>query len=310
MAASAYLDTTLLPDNYHFWVITAVDSSDWRYESLYSNEVSDHPWLAYDDGTAEGFSKVVYGAGAVRFTPDSYPVKLEKVRIYVYGNQVYDYKTYRLREARFNLMVWDDDGEGGAPGTRLIQPILVEPSGGQRWVAIDLSGYDIVVSDGEFYVGWWDLGDGFQIGNDTSDPSVEMRSWFANDKVSWNGYSGFTSMIRVQVLPLSGTSVEETTPQLPVSAFELFQNHPNPFNSGTVIGFQLPTSGEVSLRVYNILGQEIRTLVTGVLKPGTHRVAWDGRDDNGVAVGSGVYLYRLAVDGGRWEETRRMMLLR
>jgi flagellar hook assembly protein FlgD len=90
--------------------------------------------------------------------------------------------------------------------------------------------------------------------------------------------------------------------------FTLFQNAPNPFNPSTVIGFGLASDMPVRLAVYSAAGQKVRELVSGRMSAGRHSVAWNGRDDSGQPVSSGVYLYRLEA-GGR-NETRKMMLMR
>jgi hypothetical protein len=75
--------------------------------------------------------------------------------------------------------------------------------------------------------------------------------------------------------------------------FALFRNHPNPFNPGTVIRYAWPTSTDVTLTIYNLLGQEVRTLVKSMMAAGYHDVYWDGKDGSGMQVASGVYFYRL-----------------
>jgi hypothetical protein len=75
--------------------------------------------------------------------------------------------------------------------------------------------------------------------------------------------------------------------------FALYQNHPNPFNPATTISFDLPKATAAELTVYNLLGQEVCRLVSGNLPAGTHTVIWDGRDNSGKAVSSGIYLYNL-----------------
>lgn len=92
------------------------------------------------------------------------------------------------------------------------------------------------------------------------------------------------------------------------SAFALSPNHPNPFNPSTHIGYQLPAAGEVSLAIYDLMGQVVRVLVQEHQEAGYYQVDWDGRDDQGQPVSSAVYLYRL-VSNGR-VETRRMLLLK
>jgi len=90
--------------------------------------------------------------------------------------------------------------------------------------------------------------------------------------------------------------------------FTLNQNAPNPFNPATSISFSLAEDRNTSLVVYDALGRTVRTLVNGPLPSGTHTMRWDGRDDTGEAVSSGVYLYRLTAGGVT--ETKRMTLVR
>ncbi len=97
---------------------------------------------------------------------------------------------------------------------------------------------------------------------------------------------------------------EET---LPLS-FELHQNFPNPFNPTTAISFSLPVTTEVSLEVFNMLGQRVKRLHTGRLSPGTHTYDWDATDGCGRKVANGVYFYRLT--SGRLSQTKKMVLLK
>jgi hypothetical protein len=90
--------------------------------------------------------------------------------------------------------------------------------------------------------------------------------------------------------------------------YMLAQNYPNPFNPSTVIRFALPRAGFASLKVYNIVGQEVTNLVSGILPAGAFRVTWGGTDMNGQAVSSGVYFYRL--QAGDYIEIRKMLLLK
>jgi hypothetical protein len=85
-------------------------------------------------------------------------------------------------------------------------------------------------------------------------------------------------------------------------------NYPNPFNPSTTIAYQLPNAGEVSLIIYNVMGQQIRVLEQGFRAQGVYEVEWNGRDDNGQTVSSGLYLYRfISADVA---ETQRMTLLK
>lgn len=91
--------------------------------------------------------------------------------------------------------------------------------------------------------------------------------------------------------------------------FSLSQNYPNPFNPSTTINFALPEEGNVKLAVYNLLGQEIRTLVSSAMEPGTYKAIWNSRDDLGRRVTSGIYFYRLVVDN-KVISTHKMVLLK
>jgi len=91
-------------------------------------------------------------------------------------------------------------------------------------------------------------------------------------------------------------------------SFVLEQNYPNPFNATTQIVFALPRSSQVTLEVFNVLGKRVTTLVNERLSPGNKVVTWDGRNDRGEDVASGIYFYRLRTDSE--VATKKMMLLK
>ncbi len=103
--------------------------------------------------------------------------------------------------------------------------------------------------------------------------------------------------------PTDAESDPPVTPQ-----FVLEQNAPNPFNPATTIRFSLERSAQTELAVYNILGEQVATLLDSYLPAGDHRVVWDGRDDAGKRVATGVYLYRLMT--GDYTQSRKMLLLK
>ena len=92
------------------------------------------------------------------------------------------------------------------------------------------------------------------------------------------------------------------------SDFVLLKNYPNPFNPSTTIEFSIPESGFVELVIYDITGQRIRELLAGIMSPGIHSVFWDGCDDKGTAVSSGVYISNIRM--GEKIESHRMMLVK
>lgn len=104
-------------------------------------------------------------------------------------------------------------------------------------------------------------------------------------------------------MPVSANA-EEPVPVLPVN----MMNYPNPFNPSTTIRFELSKSGLASISIYNVKGQLVRSFPSETLQAGTHELTWDGTDNSGKAVGSGVYLARMVYGGG--STTHRMMLMK
>jgi PKD repeat protein len=90
--------------------------------------------------------------------------------------------------------------------------------------------------------------------------------------------------------------------------FGLGQNYPNPFNPMTEISFKLPEAADVEVDIYNLLGQHVATLASGVFQAGEHTLTWNGKDSNGRPVSSGIYLYRL--EAGHLVDTKKMVLLK
>lgn len=90
--------------------------------------------------------------------------------------------------------------------------------------------------------------------------------------------------------------------------FGLFQNYPNPFNSQTAINYHIPSEGIVNLAIYNILGQKVKTCVNGKKAPGYYTYLWNGKNDKGMEVASGVYIYRL--NYGDKQVSKQMLLLK
>ena len=104
-----------------------------------------------------------------------------------------------------------------------------------------------------------------------------------------------------------GVQIEEKQTSYP-DTYRLFQNFPNPFNPETTIRYYLPSSSPLTLTIYNLSGQLIRTLVDGHRSAGSHSVVWDSTDDTSNAVASGVFLYRLEADG--FVQIRKLILMR
>jgi len=90
--------------------------------------------------------------------------------------------------------------------------------------------------------------------------------------------------------------------------YQLAQNYPNPFNPETVIPFSLPRSTEINLSIYNVLGQRVKILYQSRLSAGAYQITWDGLDNNGDRVSSGVYFSRLTAND--FVAVRKLLLLK
>jgi hypothetical protein len=142
-------------------------------------------------------------------------------------------------------------------------------------------------------------------------PDLKMTAWPLSagelnfDMVDEKGSSICRMKGETPIPFINGTSepVEAQT-----APFEVKGNFPNPFNPETVIKFNLPQASPVTLKVYNILGQVVNTLVDEPLDAGSHSVRWDGKNAQGRDVASGVYFYR--VTAGGFESIEKMTLLR
>ena len=170
-----------------------------------------------------------------------------------------------------------------------INSIASEP-GGALWFGTDYGLH-------RYYDGTWTsytTEDGLA-GNNVTDVAI------APDGTVWaattNGISKF----------VPSTTIVEGDKDTP-SEFAVIGNFPNPFNPETCIQFTLPEDGMVNLAVYNIMGQKVRELVADSMQAGTHSVTWDGKDDSGNAVSSGIYLSRLV--SGENVAANRMLLLK
>jgi len=135
---------------------------------------------------------------------------------------------------------------------------------------------------------------------------VGVNPWIVGYAVGSQGtINKYTELITI-------TGIGDKPGAIP-AVFSLRQNYPNPFNPTTRIAYTLPAQAEVSLKIVNLLGQEVRTLITGSQNAGAHEVVWDGSNAAGIPVASGMYFYKLearALDGKTYSDTRKMLLMK
>ena len=110
------------------------------------------------------------------------------------------------------------------------------------------------------------------------------------------------------LVKVAGESVSVVpTPHIP-GVFALSQNYPNPFNPETTIKYNLKEDSKVTLEIYNIKGQKVKTLINDVLPAGNHSVVWYGKNDNNESVSSGIYFYRITA--GDFKDTKKCVILK
>jgi len=124
---------------------------------------------------------------------------------------------------------------------------------------------------------------------------------------SWGNWRAHVDDALKMFFPAKSTGVKE--PKVAPQGFMLYPNYPNPFNNTTNIPFTLAREEEVSLSIFNIIGQKIRTLADKKFLPGHHYLTWNGRSDQNLSQSSGVYFCRIDV-GKRGQENLKMILLR
>ena len=110
--------------------------------------------------------------------------------------------------------------------------------------------------------------------------------------------------ITVRIEPNTPVKGETQVPRY----FSLEQNYPNPFNASTIIKYSCARDAYVALSVYNILGEQVATLVSRQETAGLHAIWWDGRDNQGKPLSSGIYLYRMVA--GPFVQTKKLLILK
>lgn len=154
---------------------------------------------------------------------------------------------------------------------------------------------------------------------DISNPSSIAEIGYYDTQSAWGAWPFFDSgkvLISdiydgLYVVYFEGAVINPTgiaDPPQTAQDFYVSANYPNPFNPSTAIDYQLSKAAQVHLAIYNSLGQKVRTLVSDFRQPGSYQALWDGRNDAGEIVGSGMYLYRFSA--GSFSQTHKMFLMK
>jgi len=142
---------------------------------------------------------------------------------------------------------------------------------------------------------------------DWTEYTYSLASYTGNIYVGIQCVSNDAWFFLVDDVLVTGTSPNDD-PVTPVIATELHGNYPNPFNPATTISYSVKDASPVTVEVYNVKGQLVRTLVRDTKEAGNYSVVWNGRDNNGSACSSGVYYFKMTA--GKYSNTRKMIMMK
>jgi hypothetical protein len=285
-------EAVIPPQSWHsdvYYYIQAADLAtppNMKTTATYNFEVTDAQTIVYDDGQPYWVpSDLVAGNGVFNnFTFSDVALDsgiLHEVWYYFSSAGPFDMKVYEYG--------------AGWPGP-LVFEYLGLTSPGYAWYKQEIDSFDIHMVD--YALAGWIAGEArtettWVLMDPTLDYPQVMWGWTGG---AWQQtpYTGGDYMIRLKVIPLPRPIpgiAENGDPQK--LTFGLTKTLPNPMHSNTIIEFQTPTSQKITLRIYDVTGQLIKNLVNTKVDAGIHQITWNGVDDQGRAVASGVYFYQL-----------------
>ncbi|HEY9189204.1 MAG TPA: T9SS type A sorting domain-containing protein [Ignavibacteria bacterium] len=318
------------------FVITNIGSNPWADFTLNSSGtvVLENDEIAYDNGTPQAIGETgisylnttayPYGGWAVKFTPKNSQNRLKKVKFWVGFDQEFDDGTAPFNAPkRFQVHIWKALNDS-TPGEDLITPFIYQSYRSQiadDFIEIDLNAYKDKLSNinGPIFVGFLEDDDyvtAVAINNSSpNENNTVVRGlkydtlWYSLKRLSilGNSLSGWNAMIRAYFVYYVSTGVEELEETLP-NSYNLSQNYPNPFNPSTKVEYNIPVHSFVNITIYDILGRKIKTLVNEFQNAGRYIVNWDGCDDYGKRVASGIYFCKM--NSKNYSSIRKMNLLK
>jgi hypothetical protein len=250
---------------------------------------ADHEESMFDDGTAEAALNLPSPQQMAVYhdTFSNTSVTLKYASVYV----------ETVNTAQIVLRVFGVNQETGMPG-EMIGTQIQYPAANvvQGWNYIPIPD-ERVIPSGRFFLSLLCTPNHHDIGVDTS---ANGHSYITTTN-TWGAYDEGEIMLRAIVVPgLAGE--DEVAPALKLNV----SNYPNPFNPTTTISYSVPTSGKTSVKIFNLKGQNINTLVNAEMNAGDHTVVWNGTDASGQNVASGLYFMRVENNGKA--VTRKMLL--
>lgn len=280
------------------------------------------PEISYDDGIPEGYLQSLSPGDSIAVQFNGKPnTKLDSVRI-----------AFR-RSGSIQMGIWTFSGsyQTSPFGNILYQPQNITPPDSttsfpypvpfDNWFTVDLTGQNIDTGT-DFIIS-------FLIGNSPNAPAImyssesdegrgNRKSYLYINEYKTNGWEYLVDedtrgnikklLVRAYISANNSLSInQEEEAEIPVK-FKLEQNYPNPFNPFTTIQYTIDQRSEVSIVIYDLLGNKIKTLVNEVKLPGQYGVLWNGENNLGQPVSSGIYIYVLKA--GNFVQTRKMAYLK
>ncbi len=291
----AFIDEDPLADDWNYYVVTALyDGLDGAYSNEATTYIIDEQLeLAYDDGSCEEGANVgIAQYMAVKFTPlCNYIRTISHLKLYIETHNT-GYHVFRILE-----------GSTGQPGEMLAQFDIPSANLHVGWNIIEFPEVTIPDSTSDcFFISIFEMANTSAIGKDTDSAG---HSWITSgEDHTWSEMTDGNLMIRTFIYPLESSDPIEIVP-----AIDCISCYPNPFNPElTIAFFTTETTESTEINIYNVKGQKVKSLVNAVLSAGEHSVVWQGKDDKGRQVSSGLYLVRADI-GGR-EVTEKALLLK
>jgi hypothetical protein len=288
--------------NVDYWITATDSASNADTVGTFSYIAGNH--LIYDNGEVAYVNQFLGGTGCA-------------VRISIPPGKQADLTTLLLRNYtdinrpndQMLVHVWANNN--GVPGADVITPFLVTPeatlTNTSPMTRVDLRPYSAQLSSllGDYFIGFT-----VQAGSINGVWITQATPGLFGRTFTFNGttWSAITDDYHFRAVIGDTAATGITGMDLIPSEFALEQNYPNPFNPTTSITYALKENVQVTLKIFNLLGQEVRTLVNARQEAGFKTVVWDGLNNAGARVASGIYIYR--IEAGTFVQARKMVLMK
>ncbi len=280
-----------------YCIMAADNAGNWATTNTYNFEVTNARTIIYDDGQPYWVPAATSGGNGqyVRFVFSDVGIDsglLHQAKLLISDPGTFDLRIYQAT--------------AGPPGA-FIDSVAGLYNSILQWYTVDITDLNIITNDPNGIVVGHIIGPGDSCGV-LRDPTLDYPAnmWDYLGSV-WTPGSLGDNMIRLKVIPITYTGIAEK-PGEHYSNFAFGAISPNPMRTNTIIEYQLATPQRVSLDIYNVSGQLVKTLVNGHKQSGTHQVSWNSQDERERQVASGIYFLKL--QAGDNTATKKLLVVR